>query len=126
MSNLCSNLFKVSDVVSGGVFGISILNALLAFIVQPVSLIVTAIVLGLDLGNFGFIFAVAFIFFTYLTFRHKLVSLFGHFFLVLLLALVGSGISYLYTALFLIYLMPYIAIYCEVKKDHKSIKVDAQ
>ena len=116
MSNLCANLFKISDVTSGGVFGISVLGALLAFIVPPVGLVVSAIVYGLNLGHWGVLFSIVFIVCTYLTYRHKMLSLLGHFSLLFLLVVVGDGIPYLYTVLFLIYLMPYIIAYQEAKK----------
>ena len=116
MSNLCTNLFKISDVVSGGTFGISVLGALLAFIVPPVTLVVSAIIYGFNLGHWGLLFGIAFIVFTYLTYRHKVLSLLGHFSLLTLLLIVGDGIPYLYIVLFLIYLMPYIIVYQEAKK----------
>lgn len=79
MSNLCANLFRVSDVVSGEVFGISVLSAILALIVPPVSLFVSAIISGLELGQWGLLFSIAFIVCNYLTYRHKVLSLLAYF-----------------------------------------------
>ena len=116
MSNLCANLFRVSDVVSGEVFGISVLSAILALIVPPVSLFVSAIISGLELGQWGLLFSIAFIVCNYLTYRHKVLSLLGHLVLLILLLIAGNSIPYLYIVLFLIYLMPYVIVYQETKK----------
>jgi uncharacterized membrane protein len=112
MSKLCSKLFKVSDSVSGGILVVSIIVALLAFIVPPVALVVTAIMLGSNLGSWPLFYIIAFLTFTYLTYRHNFVSVFCHLALILLLLFSGS-IPYLYIVLFLVFLMPYITIYRE-------------
>jgi hypothetical protein len=116
MSNICRNLFQISDVISGGVFGISLLGILLAFIVPPVTLVVTSIIYGLNLGHFGLVFALGFLLFTYLTYKHVALSLLGHFVLIVSLFIFSIGIPYFYTVLFFIYLMPYIAVYQVAKK----------
>jgi hypothetical protein len=122
MSKLCSKLFKVSDSVSGGVLVVSIIVALLAFIVPPVALVVTAIMLGSNLGSWPLFYIIAFLIFTYLTYRHNFVSVFCHLALILLLLFSGS-IPYLYIVLFLVFLMPYITIYREAKRN-KQINND--
>ena len=125
MSKLCANMFKLSDITSGGVFGLASLAALLSFFVPPVSLVVVAIVHGLTLGSWGYLYFIAFIGLNFLTFKHKLGALLGHVVLILLLAVLGSGFSYLYTALFVIYLLPYILVYIEATKHNKSSNTDA-
>jgi len=122
MSKLCAKLFKVSDSVSGGVLVLSIFVALLAFIVPPIALIVTAIILGSNLGSWALFYIIAFLGFTFLTYKHNFTSLFCHLALILLLLFRGS-IPYLYIVLFLIFLMPYIAIYKEAKHN-KPFKQD--
>jgi len=112
MSKLCSKLFKVSDSVSGGILVVSIIVALLAFIVPPVGLVVIAIIPGSNLGSWALFYTIAFLTFTYLTYRHNFVSVFCHLALILLQLFSGS-IPYLYIVLFLVFLMPYITIYRE-------------
>ena len=116
MSNICRNLFQISDVVSGGVFGISVLAVLLSFIVPPVTLVVTSIIYGLNFGHFGLVFTLGFLLFTYLTYKHAAFSLVGHFVLLFFLYIFSIGIPYFYTVLFLIYLIPYVVVYQEAKK----------
>jgi hypothetical protein len=111
MSSLCRNLFKLSDVISGGVFGVSMLGVLLAFIAPPVTLVVSSIIYSLNLGHFGALFALCFLLFTYLTYKHIVFSLLGHFILIVLLFIFSIGIPYFYTVLFFIYLMPYVVVY---------------
>jgi len=112
-------MFKLSDITSGGVFVLASLAVLLSFFVPPVSLILAAIIHGLSLGDWGFLYLVVFIGLNFFTFKHKLRALLGHTVLILLLAVLGSGFSYLYTALFLIYLLPYILVYIEATKHNK-------
>jgi len=125
MSKLCANMFKLSDVTSGGMFGVASLGAVLSFVVPPIALVMAAIVHSLSLGSAGYLYFIAFVGLNYLTFRHKPVALLGHILLILLLAVLGSGFSYLYTALFLIYLLPYILVYIEATKHNKSSNPDA-
>lgn len=40
MSKLCANTFKLSDVTSGGMFGVASLGALLSFVVPKTALVV--------------------------------------------------------------------------------------
>ncbi|MDC2889114.1 hypothetical protein [Psychrosphaera algicola] len=115
-------MFKLSDFISGGVFGIASLGALLSFIVPPIMLVVAATIYSLSLGGWGYLYFVVFIGLNYLTFRHKSVALLGHMILILLLVVLGSGLSYLYTALFFIYLLPYIFVFNEAAKHNKSSK----
>ena len=123
MSELCSKLFKVSDSVSGGVLVVSIILALLAFIAPPFfGLIVLAIIPGSNLGIWALFYFIAFLTFTYLTYRHNFVSVFCHLALILLMLFSGS-IPYLYIVLFLVFLMPYIIIYREAKHN-KQINKD--
>jgi hypothetical protein len=125
MSKLCATMFKLSDITSGGVFGLACLASLLSLFVPPVSLILAVIIHGLSLGNWGFLYLVAFTGLNFFTFKHKLSALLGHVVLILLLAVFGSGFSYLYTTLFFIYLLPYILVYKEATKHNKSSNPDA-
>jgi len=116
MSNNCRNLFQFSDVISGGVFGISVLCILFSFIIPPVGFLTAAIIQDLNLGFFGLLFSLAFLLFTYLTYKRVIYSLAGHFLLIVTLIIFASGFPYFYTVLFLIYLLPYVAAYIEFKK----------
>lgn len=120
MSKLCANMFKLSDITSGGVFGLASLAILLSFFEPVVLLIMVTKVYELSLGNWGFLYFVAFIGLNFFTFKHKLGALAGHVFLILLLAVFGSGFSYSYTTLFFVYLLPYILAYIEITKHNKS------
>jgi hypothetical protein len=114
MSKLCANMFKFSDFTSGGVFGIASLGAILSFVLPPIMLVVAAIINGLFLGGWGFLYLIAFTFLNYLTYRHNIFALIGHLILILLLAL------------FVIYLLPYIFVYKEATKHNKSSNSDAE
>lgn len=113
MSKRCINLFKFSDIISGGVYVIAILFTLLSFFVPHIMLVMAAIVHNLYLGDWGYLYFVAFIVLNYFTFKHKAAALIGHIIMILILALTGSGVSYLYIALFFIYLLPYLCVYRE-------------
>lgn len=126
MSKLCANMFKISDFTSGGIFGFAVIVALLSFFVPHIMLIMAATVDSLSLGDWGYLYLIAFTGLNYLTFRHKGIALIGHVILMLLLAALGSGVSYLYIALFCIYLMPYICVYIEVIKYNKPGKSNAE
>lgn len=119
-------MFKVSNFTSGGIFGLSVIVALLSFLVPHIMLVMDAAVHQLSLGGWGYLYLVAFTVLNYLTFRHKVLALIGHVILMLLLAVLGSGVSYLYIALFCIYLMPYVCVYIEVIKYNKLGKSNAE
>ncbi|MBD3653206.1 hypothetical protein [Kangiella sp.] len=117
MSKRCANMFEISDFISGGIFGFSVLVALLSFFVPHIMLVMDAIVHQLSLGDWSYVYFITFIGLNYLTFKHKAVALLGHIILIILLAVLGSGISILYMALFLIYVMPYVCVYRETVKQ---------
>lgn len=118
-------MFKISDCTSGGIFGFAVLVTLLSFFVPHIMLVMAATVNGLSLGDWGYLYLIAFTGLNYLTFRHKVVALIGHVILILLLAVLGRGVSFLYIALLCIYLLPYVFVYREVQKNNKTSKLDA-
>lgn len=126
MSKLCASMFKISDFTSGGVFGLSVIVALLSFFVPHLMLVIAGTFHGLSLGDWGYLYLVAFTGLNYLTFGHKVLALIGHVILILLLAVLGRGISFLYIALFCIYLLPYVCVYREAVKHNKPGKLDAE
>lgn len=122
MSKFCANMFKMSDFTSGGIFGLSVIVALLSFFVPHIMLVMAATVRGLSLGDWGYLYLVAFTGLNYLTFRHKVLALIGHVILILLLAVLGRGISFLYIALFCIYLLPYVCVYRVAVKQSSEVR----
>ena len=125
MSKLCKITFKFSDIVSGGIFGLGSLALLLSFVLPPFGLITAVIVNGLSLGVGGFLYLIAFMCLNYFSFKRRLEALLGHLFLIILLAVLGSGFSYLYTVLFIIYLLPFYFAFREVEKYNNSSNADA-
>lgn len=126
MSKRCINLFKISDFTSGGVFILACLAAILSFFVPHIMLVIAGTLNGFSLGSYGYLYFIAFIGLNYLTFKHKAYALLGHIILIILLVVLGSGISLLYMALLFIYLLPYVCVYREADKHSMSSKVEAE
>lgn len=76
-------------------------------------LIMSTTVQELALRDWGYLYITVFIGLNYLTFKHKALALIGHVILILILAMIGSGFSFFYMVLFLIYLLPYLCVYRE-------------
>jgi len=115
-------MFEISDFIAGGIVGFSVLVALLSFFVPHIMLVMDATVHQFSLGDWGYLFFIVFNGLNYLTFKHKAVALLGHIILIILLVVLGSGISILYLALLFTYLLPYICVYREAEKHNKSGK----
>lgn len=126
MSKHCANLFEISDFIAGGIFGFSVLVALLSFFVPHIMLVMDATVHQLSLGDWGYLYLVAFTGLNYLRLRHKVYTLLGQIVLIILLEVLSSGISLLYVGLFFIYLLPYVYVYIEAKKHNKLGKSNAE
>lgn len=131
---LCSNMkpsklgkitFALSDFVSGAILCVSVLGLLLSFIVPLFSYVVMAFLPSYEGGVWGLIYLLLFVFLTYLTFRHHRVSIVGHLLLLVAPAILGYKFSFVYLAIVIVYLVPYIVVYRDIVEHNKSLKSDA-
>ena len=113
MSKICKNLFRISDITSVFIFAFTSIAAVLSMFFPHGMLIMSRIVEDLSLGDWGYLYITVFIGLNYLTFKHKALALIGHVILILILAVLGSGFSFFYMVLFLIYLLPYLCVFRE-------------
>jgi hypothetical protein len=123
-TTLCKYSFKLSDVVSGGIFVLSIFGFFFSFLLPPLALVVAAITQGISIGAWGLIYVLAFLSLTFLTFRHYFPSVIGHIILVLFPVFIGGSISYLYVIILFIFICPYVIVGLDVSKHNKPFKQD--
>lgn len=124
-SELGKFAFGLSDLVSGTLVVISIIGIFFGTLIPPMGYVVSAFIPDIGLGTNSLVYLSLFIVFTFFTYKHIRASIVGHIFLLIVPVFFSKGISFIYLAIILIYIFPYLVVVRDLKKHNNTLNKDA-